>query len=227
MARLPRLSVGGVPHLLVQRGHNLQPVVRDAEDRSLFLALLGEVAAAHGVVIHAYALLEQEVRLLLTPAEPTALSRMMQVFGRRYGGAFNRRHGRSGSLWEGRFRATVLEPERHLLAAMRWLEEPEGEGIVSSRRHHLGEKTDPIVSDHSHFWSLGNTPFEREVAYRQLLASPLPLAEVQRLTAAVVKGWPLGSEPFVAGLARATARRLTPLPRGRPPKPKSKIADPN
>jgi putative transposase len=227
MARLPRLSVGGVPHLLVQRGHNLQPVVRDAEDRSLFLSLLGEVAAAHGVAIHAYALLEQEVRLLLTPPGPTALSRMMQAFGRRYGGSFNRRHGRTGSLWEGRFRATVLEPERHLLSSMRWLEESEGEGIVSSRTHHLGEKVDPIVSDHSHFWSLGNTPFEREVAYRQLLASPLPAAEVQGLIAAVTKGWPLGSESFVAALARMTVRRLTPLPRGRPLKTKSKMADPN
>src|SRR4051794_32511208 len=117
MARLPRLSVGGVPHLLVQRGHNQQPVVHDADDRSRFHDLLGEIATAHGVAIHAHALIGPELRLLLTPPDAAALGRMMQAFGRRYGGAFNRRHGRSGSLWEGRFRATLLEPEAHLLMA--------------------------------------------------------------------------------------------------------------
>ena len=219
MARLPRLSVAGVPHLLVQRAQHQQPVFRDAADRALFRTLLGEALQAHGVALHAYALLDHELRLLLTPREATSLSRMVQALGRRYGSAFNRRHGRTGGLWEGRFRATLIEPEAHLLDAMRWLEQAsEGPPGSTSREHHTGEKMDPIVSDHSHFWSLGNTPFDREMAYRQLLATPLSPAEVVRLSAAVVKGWPLGSEAFVAGLSRLTERRLTPLPRGRPPK---------
>jgi len=219
MARLPRLSVAGVPHLLVQRAQHQQPVFRDAADRALFRGLLGEALQAHGVALHAYALLDHELRLLLTPRDATALSRMVQALGRRYGSAFNRRHGRSGGLWEGRFRATLIEAEAHLLDAMRWIEQAdEGDAGSTSRGHHTGEKNDPLVSDHSHFWSLGNTPFDREMAYRQMLANPLPSADVARLTAAVAKGWPLGSEAFVAGLSRLTERRLMPLPRGRPPK---------
>lgn len=219
MARLPRLSLGGLPHLLIQRGHNQQPAFLDDADKVLFHDLMGEVARAHGVAIHAFALRDAEVRMLLTPSEAPALGRMMQALGRRYGSAFNRRHGRTGGLWEGRFRATLIEPEQHLLQAMRWLDKDDGEGaVMSSRRHHIGEKHDATVADHPHFWSLGNTPFDREIAYARLLAVPLSAAEIIQLTDAVMKGWPLGSPAFVARLARMTARRLTPLPKGRPAK---------
>lgn len=227
MARLPRLSVGGLPHLLVQRSHHGQPVFVDDSDRTLFRNLLGEGAKAEQVALHAYALMESEVRLLATPATPDALGRLMQTLGRRYGGAFNRRHARTGGLWEGRFRVTILEPERHLLEAMRFIED-EGNwdssadevetGPESSRGHHVGRRQDSLVTDHARYWGLGNTPFDREAAYRRLLDAGLPMAERARLDQAVRTGWPLGSEAFVQSLAALTDRRLVPLKRGRPPK---------
>lgn len=227
MARLSRLSVGGVPHLLVQRSHHQQAVFLDDSDRTLFRNLLGEAARAEGVALHAYGLLDGEVRLLATPATAEALGRMMQALGRRYGGAFNRRHARTGGLWEGRFRATVIEPERHLLEAMCYVEDEanwEGgaavadAGPMSSRGHHLGRCQDSLVADHPVFWALGNTPFDREAAYRALLSAGLPAREREVLEQGVHKGWPIGSPRFIETLAGQTTRRLAPLKRGRPPK---------
>ena len=227
MARLPRLSVGGLPHLLVQRSHHGQPVFIDDSDRTLFRNLLGDVAKSEGVALHAYALMDDQVRLLATPGTADALGRMMQALGRRYGGAFNRRHARSGGLWEGRFRATIIEPERHLLEAMRYIEDEHNwdggvaqvEGCpVSSRGHHVGRRQDSLVTDHALFWALGNTPFDREANYRRLLDDGLEATRREELESAVRTGWPLGSEVFVAQLSGKTERRLVPLKRGRPPK---------
>jgi putative transposase len=225
MARLTRLCVPGWPHLVVQQGHNREPAFRDDTDRTLFRRLLQEAAAHHGVQVHAYGLMDGEVRLLLTPAAAEGLSGMMQAIGRRYVASFNRRHGRSGALWDGRFRGTVVEPQQHLLKCMLFVE-----GLVSgdtdpahapwsSAAHHLGVRTEAWVTDPALFWSLGNTPFDREAAYRLLAKQALTETELGRITAAVKTGWPLGNEAFVSGLAQNTLRRLVPLARGRPRKP--------
>jgi putative transposase len=233
MARLPRLCVPGWPHLLIQLGHGHQAVFRDDVDRRLFLDLLREAAITHGVAIHAYALRDGEVRLLGTPSKLDSLSRMMQAIGRRYGSNFNRRHAHIGSLWEGRFRATVIEPERHLLTCMRYVERPLSEesgaelAPWSSAPHHLGERSDPCVSDHREYWLLGNTPFDREATYRELSQRALTSVELNLISDAALKGWPLGSPSFLDKLSGSTDRRLAPLPRGRPVKTHGKTSDPN
>jgi putative transposase len=227
MARLTRLCVPGWPHLLLQIGHNHQPVFCDDIDRRQFLDLLQTAAASNSVAIHAYALRDNEVRLLATPAEAESLSRMMQAIGRRYGSSFNRRHGRVGSLWEGRFRATVIEPERHLLDCMRYVEEPLGGSDAgpllgqpdwSSAAHHLGGQRDSLISDHLRYWKLGNTPFEREATYRALSQHALTAHEKGVIADAARRSWPLGTPKFLAEISNTTARRLVPLPKGRPRK---------
>src|SRR5678815_4899747 len=110
MARLPRLVVPGLPHCVIQRGHNGQAVAVDDADRQAYLRALRDAAATHAVALHAYALLDAEVQLLVTPTGAPSLSRMMQELGRRYVSAYNARHARSGTLWDGRFRAAVIEP---------------------------------------------------------------------------------------------------------------------
>ncbi len=227
MARLPRLSIAGLPHLVDQSGHNGRVVFLDAVDRAAYRAALAQASVECGVAIHAYSLNSSRVLLLVTPREPGGLSRMMQRVGRRYTAEFNRRHGGSGTLWAGRFRATVLEPGSGLLAAMCHVEAdvalagdaeaPEGQRM-SSAAHHLGLAVDPLVSDHALFWALGNTPFERHAAYRLLVRQPLPEAQRQRFDEAVRKGWAIGSEGFIAQLTAVSARRLRPLAPGRPRK---------
>jgi putative transposase len=229
MARLPRLALAGHLHHLIHRGHNLQPIVIDDEDRKTLLAALQDSAATHRVAVHAYVVMPNHLHLLATPSSNDGLSRMMQALGRRYVSAFNLRHGRLGTLWEGRFRAAPLEADSHLLAVMRSIElNPQRAGLSvepgdfawSSAAHHLGRRRDPIVSDPPGFWALGNTPFERELAWRRWLEEGESEVERQRLIDSALKGWPLGSARFLQSLAEISVRPMSPRPRGRPRKPK-------
>lgn len=227
MARLPRLGLAAWPHLLVQRVHDGQELARDDEDRRALLDTLREAARQHGLSIHAYCLAPDHFHLLATPASDEALSLVMQAVGRRYVAAYNRRHGRRGGLWAGRYRATVLDPAQYLLDAMAFVElhacragavgRPQDDPW-SSARHHLGIKTDPMVSDHALFWGLGNTPFEREAAWRQVLEDGLPDGRLRALAQAMHAGWALMTPEQAGALEGVAGRRLTPRPRGRPRK---------
>ena len=225
MPRQPRLTVPGYPHHLMARGNNRQAVFMDDLDRRDWLALLRAQAAAHRVAVHAYVLMDNHVHLLVTPQTQDGPSRMMQAIGRLYVRGFNRRHGRTGALWEGRYRSTLIEGERHLLACMAWIDlNPVRAGLVaepadypwSSHAHYAGLRGDPMLAPHALYWALGNTPFEREQAYarqvRQALGSPaqLELGQALRNRAA------FGGESFIAELQARTRRRLTPGRPGRP-----------
>lgn len=225
MARLPRLVVAGLPHVVVHRGLNGQAVLLDDADRATYLQALAGAARETGVLLHGYGLYAGEVRLLATPTTATALGHMMQAVGRRYVRAFNLRHQRAGTPWEGRFRSTVVEPLAHFIEALRFVEGCDEDGTQfassevpawSSAGHHLGRRHDAALTEHEVFWALGNTPFEREAAYRGLLGQPVPAAAREALRDAALKGWALGSAAFVDGLRAGTSRRPAPLRRGRP-----------
>jgi putative transposase len=218
VARLPRLVVPGQAHHLVQRGHNAQPVFIDDEDRRQYLAALRDALRAHAVVLHAYALLDDAVQLLLRPLSETALSRMVQAVGRRYVAGFNRRHGRSGTIWEGRFRAGVVQQGESTLQSMLMIDALASPrpSRWSSAPHRLGLARDPLVSDPSEYWRLGNTPFEREAAYAALLAQGLDEAVVRRIEHAAANGWALGSPQFLVDMAQQSGRPVRPRARGRP-----------
>ena len=225
MARLPRLSVPGLPHLLIWRAHHGGELFADASDRLAFLELLTEAVRVQPLHWHGYVLLAQQVRLLLTPLAEGAVSRAMQALGRSYVRRYNLRHGQVGTLWEGRFRGTVLQPETELLPALLSLDtQPVRQGLVrtapeyawSSHGHYAGLRHEPALSVPAVYWQLGNTPFEREAAYAALAARGLSEAAQQRLEQAALKGWALGSPDFVAQLQQQTARRLQPASRGRP-----------
>jgi putative transposase len=225
LARLARLAIAGLPHHLIQLGHNRQAVFVDDADRRCYLEFLRDAALDSGVCVHAYLQLPERVHLVATPTQADALSRMMQRLGRRYVAAFNQRHGRAGTLWEGRFRCSVLEPARYLLACMTELEaKPVRRGLAieaaqflwSSAAHHCGLRHDSLIVEHQLFWALGNTPFEREAAYRLLLERALTCEEDPLIDSATLKGWALGSKLFVDHHTEVAGRRLSPLPRGRP-----------
>lgn len=233
MARLPRLILPGQPHHVILRGNNRGAIFFNDLDREHLLATLGDVAAQYQVAIHAYVLMENHLHLLLTPQSPDALSRMMQSLGRRYVGWFNARHHRSGTLWEGRFRAGLIEGERYLLACMRYIElNPVRAGLCSepaqwpwsSAAHHLGLVRSPVVTEHELYWSLGNTPFEREHAYREFIAQGVTAAEQVRFTDAALRGRPVGSETFLRPLAEDHPGVVTVRPRGRPRKTPPTVA---
>lgn len=234
MARLPRLILANQPHHVILRGNNRQAIFYSDLDREFLQSTLKEVAAQYRIALHAYVLMDNHLHLLLTPADADALSRMMQSLGRRYVGWFNARHHRSGTLWEGRFRAGVVEGERHLLACMRYIElNPVRAGLCgeavqwpwSSAAHHLGQSRNPLITEHQMYWALGNTPFEREHAYREFLAQGVGRLEQTELTEAVLRGRPLGSEVFLRSLAVDHAAVVVRRPRGRPRKPATPTPD--
>src|SRR5262249_14352894 len=214
----------------ITRDTNRQAMLADVTDNKRYLQLLQEMCATFPAAVHAYVLMPNHVHLLLTPEKPGDLSRLMQALGRRYVRWFNDRHRRTGTLWEGRFRSTVVESERYLLACMRYIElnpvraalaSDPAEYRWSSYLHHVGRSVDPLITDHPLFWELGNTPFERQSAYQRLFEMPLKDEQVDELRRATNRGWALTSvDPTSRDPAPSThfhARR----PRGRPPlKPK-------
>ena len=225
MARLPRLILPEQPHHIVLRGNNRQAIFHSDLDREHLLGILKEVSVQSRVAVHAFVLMDNHLHLLATPPTAEALSRMMQSLGRRYVGWFNARHGRTGTLWEGRFRAGAVEGDRHLLACIRYIElNPVRAGLVtdaadwpwSSVRHHLGLLRSPLVTEHEMYWSLGNTPFEREHAYREFLGQGVPASEYSELTEALRRGRPVGSERFLGPLTVERPDVMSPRPRGRP-----------
>lgn len=227
MARLPRLAIAGLPHHVIARGRGAEALFIDSDDRVGYLRSLSALAGECAVAVHAYVLLDREVRLLATPSRPEDLSRLMQRLARRHVALFNRRHARSGTLWEARYKATVLEPERYLLSCMHGIEqEPARLALVasaedyrwSSAGHHRGSIVDPVVVEHPLYWALGNTPFEREAAYRALRERMPAERDAKTIQTATEKGWALGSASFLASLAAHSTRRLSPVPRGRPVK---------
>ena len=134
MARLPRLTLPGHPHHIIQRGNNRQPIFMGAADREAMLSLLETSARKFGVAVHAYVLMDNHFHLLATPQTADGIPKWMQSVGRSYVRYFNDLHHRSGTLWEGRYRATLIQTERYMLACMAYIDlNPVRAGTVTHR----------------------------------------------------------------------------------------------
>jgi putative transposase len=167
------------------------------------------------------------VHLLVSPRDELGLAKTMQSLGRRYVRHMNLAYGRSGTMWEGRYRAALIEPGHCFLACMRYIElNPVRATLVqrpgdyrwsSYRANALGEY-DPLVTPHVSYRSLGPDAARQQQAYESLFADDLDQDFVSALRAATNGGWPFGGCAFKAAVAQALNRRVEPLPRGRPPK---------
>ncbi len=225
MARLPRLTLPDYPHHIIQRGNNRQAIFSSAADYQMLLGLLDENTRKFGVALHAYVLMNNHFHLLATPGTDDGLPQMMQAVGRRYVRYFNDSRGRSGTLWEGRYRSTLIEAERYLLACMAYIDlNPVRAGLVtevrnypwSSHGHYVGLRSDRLVTPHALFWALGNTPFAREAAYADLVQAGVTGDQQAALTRSALSGWALGDADFIAELQKRTERRVRQAQAGRP-----------
>jgi putative transposase len=225
MARLPRFYLPGQPLHVIQRGNNRDPIFASDEDCRFYLRCLQEAAEAQSLAVHAYVLMTNHVHLLVTPEADDSLSKTMQSIGRRYVQYFNYVYGRTGTLWEGRYKCTLIDSERYLLTCMRYIElnpvradmvaHPSDYPWSSYQANGLG-KEDVLVTPHALYQSLGRSDEERLSAYRQLFRAQLSKADVDAIRDATNKGWALGDGHFSAKIEALTERRATPLPRGRP-----------
>ncbi len=226
MARQPRLSIAGYPHHIIQRGNNRQIIFHTDEDRKAYLAWLAEYAEKFNVAIHAFVLMDNHTHLLLTPSSEQALSSLMQALAQRYTQSYNYFHKHTGTVWEGRYKSTVVQSDRYLLACMAYIDlNPVRAGMVSdpanyewsTHRHYIGQQIQPLVTPHELMWTLGNTPFSREKTYRELVSAGISKDQQKQLTDSAFKGWALGDETFMGSVQAETKRRVTKLVVGRKP----------
>ena len=177
------------------------------------------------MAIHAYVLMSNHFHLLATPDTAVGIPEMMQSVGRRYVRYFNQSQARTGTLWEGRYRSTLIQAERYLLACMVYIDlnpvragiaEAAGDYPWSSYAHYVGRRNDRLVTPHPIYWELGNTPFAREAAYAELVSAGISPAQQSAVTDSALRGWALGEPDYVADLQKRTARRVTMARAGRP-----------
>lgn len=205
MPRQPRQYLPGMPCHVIQRGNNRSPCFYRPGDYTVYLDWLAEAAAKYGCTTHAFVLMTNHVHLLLTPEREDSISRVMQSLGRRYVCYINRRQGRTGTLWEGRHKAGLVQSERYLLTCSRYIElNPVRAGMVgapgeyrwsSHRRNAFGEPS-PFLKSHAVYESLGPDPETRQAAYRELFDERPDFDELSEIRNAINRGEPLATARF-------------------------------
>lgn len=219
MPRHPRLELPGVPMHVTQRGVNRCAIFLDDYDRHHYRRLLRNACRQQEVAIHAFVLMDNHVHLLVGADEPGRISAAMRHTGQSYVQAFNQRHGRTGTLWQGRFKSSLVEAETHLLRVIRYIElnpvraamidRPEAyrwSGVLT----HLGLTQDPLVTLHPSYLALGAN------AYREWLQAALDADETDRIRLFLAQERALGHPRFQAMVERTLNRPANVATRGRP-----------
>jgi len=223
MARLPRLNLPNIPQHVVQRGNNRQATFVEHEDFSVYLDKLKQYALEYGVQVHAYVLMTNHVHLLLTPTTASGVSKLMQSLGRYYVHYFNKTYQRTGTLWEGRYKSTLVDTERYFLLVSRYIElNPVRANMVahpveyiwSSYQHNAAGKAIELITEHELYKALGLTPQSRQANYRALFKIAIPADTQAEIKSATDKMWVLGSDRFKQQVEALAGRRVTPMPRG-------------
>ena len=227
MARLPRYFVKGQAQHIIQRGNNREPVFVGDEDYLFYLECLQDAAKRHELLVHAYVLMTNHVHILATPRTKDSIPKTLQSIGRRYVQYFNYAYIRTGTLWEGRYKATVIDSDRYLLTCMRYIElNPVRAGMVAHPREYpwssyaataLG-KENKLVSAHTLYRQLGANESARQSTYRRLFRAAIGRADLEAIRESTNKGWVLGNDRFREEIERLSGRRTAPNPRGRPRK---------
>ena len=224
MARLPRYILAGQPQHVIQRGNNRQAIFGADEDYGFCLEKLQMAAEKHGCAIHAYVLMTNHVHLLLTPQQADGIGKLMQMLGRYYVQYYNYTYQRTGTLWEGRYKATLIDTEQYLLTCMRYIElnpvrannmagHPSEYPWSSYRCNALGEENG-LITPHPEYQRLGKSGEERQAAYRQLFRTRIVEKTLDEIREATNKAWALGDDRFKRKIGQWLKRRVAPMARG-------------
>ncbi len=223
MARLPRIVIPGQPQHVILRGNNRSEIFCADADYQFYLEKLQQACSKHGCKLHAYVLMTTHVHLLITPQGEPSLAKSIQMLGRYYVQYYNYSYQRTGTLWEGRYKATLIDSESYLLTCMRYIElnpvradmaSHPSEYPWSSYRHNALGQSDERVTPHLEYHRLGNTDDERQAAYRQLFKSRIPEASLAEIREATNKAWVLGNDRFKQRIQQKLDRRVEPKARG-------------
>jgi putative transposase len=226
MPRHARLRLAGHPCHVIQRGVNRSICFVDDHDRRVYLSLLRGQASGNDCAVHAYVLMTNHVHLLVTPRGEAGISNMMKGIGERYVPYFNRKHGRTGTLWEGRFRSNIVQSEGYLFSCYRYIElNPVRAGMVaapgdypwSSYAANASTASSHLVTPHDLYLRLGASPEERVAAYLRLFGAPTD-DEIRRIREAANGGFALSDARFARQLQEHTTVPVARRKRGRPKK---------
>ncbi len=224
MARLPRFVIAGHPQHVIIRGNNRESIFYADEDYRFYLKKLKQACDKHQCDVHAYVLMTNHVHLLLTPRTTQGISKAMQMLGRYYVQYFNNTCQRTGTLWEGRYKATLIDSERYLLTCYRYIElnPVRAEGMAnhpseyrwSSYHYNALGQEDTLVSPHTEYLRLGKQAARRQQAYRALFKSRIAQRTLAEIRQATNKAWVLGSGHFKDKIEQQLGRRAAPVARG-------------
>jgi len=227
MARRPRQCPLGFPVHVVQRGNNQQVCFATDADLKAYAGWLHQAADQFAVDIHAWVFMTNHVHLLMTPHSVDSISRCMQNLGRYYVRYFNHRYQRTGTLFEGRFKSSIVQSESYFLACLRYIElNPVRAGMVtdpadyswSSYRAHALGKQPAMWKPHDEYMALGSTRESRQAVYRQLVAQEMSGDVVTEIRDALNTGLVLGNDRFREQIQKLTGVRQQHLKRGRKPR---------
>jgi putative transposase len=228
MPRQPRLDLAHVPQHIVQRGNDWQPCFFETADFERYRAELREISMREGCAVHAYVLMTNHVHLLMTPTATGQIARVLQALGRRFVRHINDRYHRTGTLWEGRYKACLVDTDEYLLRCYRYIElNPVRAGMVSrpedypwsSYRFNARGEPDPLVHPHAIYGSLGSHASTRQTAYRSLVGQVLPEdPDIDDIRRHLQQQHAFGSPRFRAAVEAQLGRLAGPARIGRPPK---------
>ena len=229
MPKIARLALPGVPLHVVQRGNNRQSCFFQTADYQLYLETVFACAMRYKVAVHAYVLMTNHVHLLLTPTEKWGVSRMMQLLGATYASKINSTYRRTGSLWEGRYKSSLVDSERYCLACYRYIElnpvrasmceAPEDYRWSSYGVNALGH-FNPGIQPHAQWTALAAIDADRYAKYRLLVKEGIDQGKLGEIRYCLQKGLPTGTDQFKSKIESALERRLG---NGRLGRPKLKI----
>jgi putative transposase len=235
MARLPRYVVPGQPQHIIQRGNNRQVIFAAEADYQFFRDALIEAAKQHGLIVHAYVWMTNHIHLLATPLFEHSISKVFQSVGRKYVQYFNFTYKRSGTLWEGRYRATVVDSERYLLTVMRYIElNPVRAGMCQHPAEYpwssyafnalgiVGLNTQ-WLQQHEEYLRLGVNAVERQTGYQALFNAEIAKDDLINIRESTHKGWALGSDKFKATIELLSNRQVASKGVGRPKKSNNSV----
>ena len=227
MPRKPRFFVANVANHIIQRGNNKDAVFFEEEDYRKYLTILNEAAIKHGVKIHAYVLMTNHIHLLATADTNTGISQLMQQIGRFYVPYVNFKYNRTGTLWEGRFKSSLVADDIYLLACMRYIEmNPVRAKMVtspqkykwSSYHSNVRGTYDPLISEHVSYKALARSRKKQQETYRDLFLEHLDEKTLNEINNCVQTGTPLGDNKFRSQIESKLKIKVGYNTRGRPKK---------
>ncbi len=223
MARLPRLDLPNMPQHIIPRGNNKEPCFFEEQDYKVYLSKLNEFAKLNQVSVHAFVLMTNHVHLLVTASHEGGVSKLMQMLGSYYVRYINKKYERTGTLWEGRYKSTLVDSEQYLLTVSRYIElnpvradmveQPAEYPWSSFRKNALGVPIE-LITPHITYKRLGKTDKLRQKYYLALFETELTDTTLESIRSSVNKSWVLGSKKFCRKIEKVTGRAVKPKERG-------------